>query len=163
MNENFRHREEKTFSGCPHVSRIIVHSFVGILSSIDPRPSFRLFELEPDSKVIFGFSASADVESELSKTPRFVKHAKYFILMIDKALGMLGPDIDLLTEIMLDLGVKHVSYGVKPEYFPSMGRALIHSMQEQLGSRFTEETKDTWVEVYGALSYDMIRAQKMKH
>jgi hypothetical protein len=28
--------------------------------------------------------------------------------MIDKALGMLGPDIELLTEILLDLGIKHV-------------------------------------------------------
>ena len=82
--------------------------------------------------------------------------------MIDKALGMLGPDIELLTEILLDLGKKHVGYGVKPEYFPSMGRALIHSVKEQLGEKYTEETKDAWVEVYGALSYDMIRAQQLK-
>eukprot|EP00429_Kryptoperidinium_foliaceum_P010424 CAMPEP_0176002098 /NCGR_PEP_ID=MMETSP0120_2-20121206/470_1 /TAXON_ID=160619 /ORGANISM="Kryptoperidinium foliaceum, Strain CCMP 1326" /LENGTH=159 /DNA_ID=CAMNT_0017334673 /DNA_START=96 /DNA_END=575 /DNA_ORIENTATION=+ len=122
----------------------------------------KLFELEPESKAIFGFSKTADVERELSKAPRFIKHAKYFIQMIDKALGMLGPDIELLTEILLDLGAKHVGYGVKPEYFPSMGRALIHAVKEQLGDRFTDEMKDAWVEVYGALSYDMIRAQKIK-
>ena len=82
--------------------------------------------------------------------------------MIDKALGMLGPDIELLTEILLELGQKHVNYGVKPEYFPSMGRALIFAIQEQLGEdEFNAEIKDSWVEVYGALSYDMIRAQKM--
>jgi nitric oxide dioxygenase len=57
---------------------------------------------------------------------------------------------------------KHVSYGVKPEYFPSMGKALISSIQETLGeTHFTSETKDCWVEVYGALSYDMIRGQKL--
>ncbi len=122
----------------------------------------RLFELEPEAKAIFGFDKNADVMSELSKAPRFIKHAKYFIQMIDKALGMLGPDIELLTEILLDLGAKHVGYGVKPEYFPSMGRALIHSVKEQLGDKFSEEMKDAWVEVYGALSYDMIRAQKIK-
>lgn len=120
--------------------------------------------MEPEAKTIFGFDRNADVENELSKSPRFTKHAKYFIQMIDKALGMLGPDIELLTEILLDLGQKHVSYGVKPEYFPSMGRALIHSVQLQLGDKtFTEETKDAWVEVYGALSYDMIRGQKIKN
>lgn len=123
----------------------------------------RLFEQEPDAKTIFGFDKSADVATTLSKSPRFTKHAKYFIQMIDKALGMLGPDIELLTEILLDLGAKHVGYGVKPEYFPSMGRALIHAVQEQLGDRFTDEMKDAWVEVYGALSYDMIRGQKTKH
>ena len=98
----------------------------------------------------------------MAKSKRFTKHAAYFIQMIDKALGMLGPDIELLTEILLELGQKHVNYGVKPEYFPSMGRALIFAIQEQLGEdEFTSEIKDSWVEVYGALSYDMIRAQKM--
>ncbi len=44
---------------------------------------------------------------ELTKHERFSKHATYFIQMIDKALGMLGPDIELLTEILMDLGLKH--------------------------------------------------------
>ena len=44
---------------------------------------------------------------ELAKHERFSKHATYFIQMIDKALGMLGPDIELLTEILMDLGLKH--------------------------------------------------------
>jgi hemoglobin-like flavoprotein len=121
----------------------------------------RLFELEPEAKLIFGFGKSTDVLSEkLMKSQRFVKHAMYFIQMIDKALGMLGPDIELLTEILMDLGAKHVNYGVKPEYFPSMGRALLHAVKSSLGDEFTEDVKDAWVEVYGALSYDMIRAQK---
>lgn len=141
-----------------HLNCSLPKSFLSIIM----QPSSRLFELEPEAKGIFGFKASADVDKELSKAPRFTKHAKYFIQMIDKALGMLGPDIELLTEILLDLGAKHVGYGVKPEYFPSMGRALIYAVKEQLGDHFTDETKDAWVEVYGALSYDMIRAQKIK-
>jgi nitric oxide dioxygenase len=121
----------------------------------------RFFALEPEAKAIFGFKKSQSDE-ELEKSKRFTKHAAYFIQMIDKALGMLGPDIELLTEILLELGQKHVNYGVKPEYFPSMGRALIFAVQEQLGEEeFNSEIKDSWVEVYGALSYDMIRAQKM--
>jgi len=120
----------------------------------------RFFDLEPEAKRVFGFR-STQSEEELIKSRRFTKHAGYFISMIDKALGMLGPDIELLTEILMELGVKHVSYGVEPEYFPSMGRALIHSIQDTLGEKhFTPEIKDSWVEVYGALSYDMIRAQK---
>lgn len=99
--------------------------------------------------------------AEVLKSARFVKHAKYFIQMIDKALSMLGPDIEILTEILLELGEKHVRYGVKPEYFPSMGRALIDTVQEALGEKdFTSDIKADWVEVFGALSYDMIRAQK---
>ena len=41
-----------------------------------------------------------------------------------------------------------------------MGRALIHAVQESMDSTWNEEIKDAWIEVYGALSYDMIRAQK---
>lgn len=111
--------------------------------------------------IIFGFNRN-DSMDELAKSPKFHRHAKYFIRMIDKALGMLGPDIELLTDILLDLGAKHVEYGVKPEYYPSMGRALIHTIDVSLGDKFTDSVKDAWVEVYGAMSYDMIRAQKFK-
>jgi len=68
---------------------------------------FRLFELEPAAKVIFGFKEE-DSPSKLAKMERFSKHAQYFIQMIDKALGMLGPDIELLTDVLMDLGLKHV-------------------------------------------------------
>mmetsp|Transcript_3787 Transcript_3787/g.5953 ORF Transcript_3787/g.5953 Transcript_3787/m.5953 type:complete len:158 (+) Transcript_3787:152-625(+) len=121
----------------------------------------KFFALEPEAKAIFGFRDNQSDE-QLIKSRRFLKHASYFIQMIDKALGMLGPDIELLTEILLELGQKHVNYGVKPEYFPSMGRSLIHAIQATLGDdSFDAEIKDSWVEVYGALSYDMIRAQKL--
>ena len=64
---------------------------------------------------------------------------------------------------MIFVSMRLKQYGVKPEYFPSMGRALIYAVEQQLGEeKFTRETKDAWVEVYGALSYDMIRAQHIK-
>ena len=90
-------------------------------------------------------------------------HASYLIQMIDTALNMLGPDIELLTEMLYDLGEKHVRYGVKPAYFPVMGVALICTLEECLGSdKFTPSMKEAWVEVYQALSSDMIAGQKGK-
>jgi hemoglobin-like flavoprotein len=136
-------------------------SFHALSLPLCPPHYFRFFALEPEAKSIFGFRDNQS-DDQLIKSRRFLKHAAYFIQMIDKALGMLGPDIELLTEILLELGKKHVVYGVKPEYFPSMGRALIFAVQSVLGQdAFPAEIKDSWVEVYGALSYDMIRAQKM--
>lgn len=73
---------------------------------------------------------------------------------------MLGPDIEILTEILMELGEKHVRFGVKAEYFPCMGRALIDTIAEELGPSFTTDMKADWNEVYGAMAYDMIRAQK---
>lgn len=120
----------------------------------------RFFAIEPNVKVIFGFKVSQPDE-ELAKTRLFLRHSSYFIKIIDKALGLLGPDVELLTEILLELGQKHVNYGVKPAYFAVLGQALIATIQETLGDEFTQEIKVSWVEVYNALSYDMIRAQKM--
>jgi hypothetical protein len=57
------------------------------------------------------------------KSKRFIMHAAYLVQMLDTVLNMLGPDIELLTEIMLDLGAKHLRYGVKPDMFPRMGEA----------------------------------------
>jgi methyl-accepting chemotaxis protein len=86
-------------------------------------------------------------------------HAAYLIQMIDTALNMLGPDIELLTEIMTELGIKHVRYGVKPEMFPIMGDALNHTLETTLKGSFTEPIKESWIETYKALSQDMVRAQ----
>jgi hemoglobin-like flavoprotein len=86
-------------------------------------------------------------------------HAAYLVQMLDTALNMLGPDTELLTEIMHELGMKHVRYGVKPEMFPIMGDALLHTLETTLKSDFTETIKEAWIEVYSALSQDMIRAQ----
>jgi hypothetical protein len=71
--------------------------------------------MEPEAQLIFGFPKEMNPNSDAElKSLRFVKHAEFFIQMIDKALSMLGPDIELLTEILLELGEKHVRYGVKP-------------------------------------------------
>eukprot|EP00526_Cylindrotheca_closterium_P023299 CAMPEP_0113638600 /NCGR_PEP_ID=MMETSP0017_2-20120614/20227_1 /TAXON_ID=2856 /ORGANISM="Cylindrotheca closterium" /LENGTH=161 /DNA_ID=CAMNT_0000549727 /DNA_START=59 /DNA_END=544 /DNA_ORIENTATION=- /assembly_acc=CAM_ASM_000147 len=122
----------------------------------------KFFTVEPDAKEIFGFRSDMDPNSdEVVKNTRFVKHAQFFIQMIDRALALLGPEIELLTEIMLELGEKHVRYGVKAEYFPAMGSALIDAVKTILGEEhFSEEIRADWLEVYGALSYDMIRGQK---
>ena len=67
--------------------------------------------MEPEAKAIFGFKDDLTM-AELTKHERFSKHATYFIQMIDKALGMLGPDIELLTEILMDLGMKHAKVNI---------------------------------------------------
>ncbi|GAX25643.1 hypothetical protein FisN_15Lh009 [Fistulifera solaris] len=123
----------------------------------------RLFDKCPQSKTLFGFPIDIDVDSpELLSSKRFLAHAVYLLEMIDTALNMLGPDIELLTDIMTELGKKHVSYGVKPDMFPIMGDALIYMLRDVLGDEFTDATEEAWKETYGALSADMIRSMVSK-
>ena len=78
-----------------------------------PTPvSFSLFAHCPEAKVLFGFPIDVDTNSdELLTSKRFLAHASYLLEMIDTSLSMLGPDIELLTEIMEELGIKHIRYG----------------------------------------------------
>ena len=70
-----------------------------------------------------------------------------------------GPDIELLSEILEELGQKHVRYGVKPEMFPVMGEALAHTLAECLGKDFDSAAKEAWKDTYKEISSDMLKAQ----
>ena len=71
---------------------------------------------------------------------------------------MLGPDAELLGDILKDLGKKHAHFGVKADFFPFMGDALIATLKETLGEQFTPETEKSWLKVYAALSDKMVEA-----
>lgn len=94
---------------------------------------------------------------DLLRSKRFITHSVYLLEMIDTALNMLGPDIELLTEIMMDLGKKHIRYGVTPEMFPAMRDALVATLTDSLGDDFTAAAREAWIETYKELSGDMIR------
>ena len=50
--------------------------------------------------MLFGFPIEIDpYAKEVYTSKRFVMHASYLLQMLDTALNMLGPDIDLLTEM----------------------------------------------------------------
>jgi nitric oxide dioxygenase len=82
--------------------------------------------------------------------------------MVDRAIALLGPDIELLTDILMELGRQHLKFGVEASFYPPMGQALIHTMEEMLGDKFVSSAKDAWLECYTALAYDMIRAKHSK-
>lgn len=119
---------------------------------------YSLFDKCPQTKPLFGFPIDIDPASpELLNSKRFKMHAAYMIQMLDTALNMLGPDIELLTEIMEELGVKHVRYGVKPEMFAMMGEALMTTLEQVLGKEYNAAVKEAWRVTYHELSQDMIR------
>ena len=68
-------------------------------------------------------------------------------------------DLQLLSEIMLELGAKHIRYGVKADMFPVMGDSLLLALGSVLKDDFTDEIREAWVETYAELSGDMIKGQ----
>jgi hypothetical protein len=119
----------------------------------------RLFDLDPSAAEVFRFDRSALLdEDEFYRSERLIKHAMMFINMLDRALQLLGPDSAMMSDILSELGEKHVKYGVKPHHFAAMGEALMGVLAELLGDRFDKETRDAWCEVYQLMSCDMIQA-----
>lgn len=120
--------------------------------------SFRLFELEPRTKKVFGFDISYNPSAEeLEKSGNLI-HAVRMIQMFDAAFSMLGPDTETLTEVLNELGKRHIKYGVKASFFPFMGKSLLHAMSLKLGNEWTSELEAAWIEVYEELSGEIMKS-----
>lgn len=120
---------------------------------------FRLFTKCPETKLMFDFPIDFDPEcEEIKSSKRFSQHSRHLILMLDRAVNLLGPDIAILHMILADLGTKHARIGVKEEYYPYMGEALIRTLKNILGDKLTPEAIDAWRVVYDVLCGEMVKA-----
>lgn len=63
-----------------------------------------------------------------------------------------------MTEILEELGEKHIQYGVTPDMYPVMGVALCASLTKMLGEdKFDSTHRAAFERLYGDLAGDMIR------
>jgi len=120
---------QKTFEKVRPISDTVVELFYN-----------RLFELRPSFKALF----KGDMKTQ----------DKMLIQMIDYAVsGLDNPDTILPT--IQDLGKRHVGYGVKEEYYDTVGESLLWTLEKGLGNNFTPEVKDAWAAAYKLLSDTM--------
>lgn len=66
--------------------------------------------------------------------------------------------LETIEGAVADLAVRHVSYGVVPQHYETVGRALIDTLEAGLGDAFTPEVRSAWIGCYGAISAKMIAA-----
>lgn len=97
----------------------------------------RLFDLDPELKPLF----KGDMTGQGRK----------LMAMINTAVNALDR-LDEIVPAVQDLGRRHVGYGVKDKDYDTVGAALLWTLEKGLGSSFTPEVKDAWVEVYGILA-----------
>mmetsp|Transcript_68923 Transcript_68923/g.183623 ORF Transcript_68923/g.183623 Transcript_68923/m.183623 type:complete len:160 (-) Transcript_68923:177-656(-) len=115
----------------------------------------------PKGKTLFGFNANIEPSSPLIlKSRRFLMHASYFVQMIDTSLTMLGPGVEILTEIMTELGEKHARMGVESEMYPIMCEALVYAIERATGESFSSASRKAWKEFFAGISNSMIQAGK---
>lgn len=85
-------------------------------------------------------------------------HANAFAGLFDSIFQMLGPDIEFIEEILLQVGKKHKTLGVAPSLFPFMGQALIYSLEKFLRKPLTNSQRAAWEEVYEVISNEIVKS-----
>ena len=108
----------------------------------------RLFELDPSVKPLF--------KSDMAVQGRLLMQT------IGAAVAGLD-DLSALTPIVQDLGVRHARYGVQPEHYDTVGEALLWTLGQGLGEKFTPEVRTAWTEVYCLLAQVMQDAATASH
>lgn len=105
----------------------------------------RLFAIAPETRVMF--------EDDLAGQKR---------KLLDTLASLVGylTHPDLLGGAITSLGQRHARYGVEPAHYGPAGEALLASLAELLGPRFTPEVRAAWTALYGHLSRAMLSAQR---
>eukprot|EP00930_Biecheleria_cincta_P097781 TRINITY_DN89462_c0_g1_i1.p1 TRINITY_DN89462_c0_g1~~TRINITY_DN89462_c0_g1_i1.p1 ORF type:complete len:151 (-),score=34.52 TRINITY_DN89462_c0_g1_i1:397-849(-) len=66
-------------------------------------------------------------------------------------------DVNELVPMLNQLGMRHVGYGLKPEYVQLAGTILVDVLKEGLGNAFTKDVENAWVMVFSFMSATMFQ------
>jgi hemoglobin-like flavoprotein len=120
----------------------------------------QLFEISPETKVIFGFQQKQEnIEKHPMLRMGLMVHGLRIVQMIDEVLNWLGPDMDVLHSILSDLGKRHERYGVKKEHFVHMGEAIRGALSKILDAKhYTKDIDLAWKEIFDKFSLAIVQS-----
>lgn len=93
----------------------------------------RLFERAPELKDLF----SQDIE----------RQARKFVQSLRVIVGGLS-STEKAAPVLQRLGQRHQGYGVQSDHYAIVGRALIDTIEAELGDGFTDEMRESWVAAF---------------
>ena len=64
--------------------------------------------------------------------------------------------LDELKGDIVSMAKRHKNYGVKPHHYNLVGRALLWTLQKELGPEWNEDVRAAWINCYAILSGTMI-------
>jgi|SRR5579864_293040 len=123
--------------------RLVRESFESVRTMAEPIGLLfygKLFELAPAVRPMF----HNDLELQVRK----------LMDMLSSVVESLD-DFESIRPKLEDLGRKHASYGVRPEQYETLTRALLWTLGEALGADFDQRTSEAWKNALGAISQAM--------
>lgn len=100
------------------------------------------------------FTEYPEVEPLFANTQMEEQKKKLFDSLVLVVDNLQAPDV--LSQTLKGLGTKHVQYGVLPLHYPMVGGSLLKTFDSFLGSDWTPEVKQAWVEAYTAVAQLML-------
>jgi len=98
----------------------------------------RLFEIDPGVEVLFDH-----VDMKLQ--------GEMLMVMIGNAVDMLEQP-HKLAALLKASGRRHLKYGVQSSHYDTVGKALLWTLEQQLGAQWDKETKLAWNWVYACIA-----------
>jgi hemoglobin-like flavoprotein len=132
----------------PRQKRLVRESFASVAdysTSLTKLFYGRLFELAPGVRGLFKVSLE--------------EQSKKLLEMLATIVNALDHPEDLRPRLA-ELGRKHVTYGVKPEHYELVRKALLWALAQALEGEFDPETKDAWDQLLRAVATAMLEEQK---
>jgi hemoglobin-like flavoprotein len=97
----------------------------------------KLFELDPAVRSMF----KGDMKEQGKKLMQMIGVAVH-------GLDNLGE----LTPAIAAMGKRHTGYGVEDSHYETVGEALLWTLDQGLGEKFTADAKEAWTIVYTTLA-----------
>lgn len=120
-----------------------------------------LFKIAPVTKSLFPVSvrkryrdwscSEEEVEDGFENSPALRNLFAKVVEAVGSAVAGLHNISRLVAELNA-LGMRHINYNMKEEFFEYGGQALVLTLQDGLGTSLTEDVKQAWVAVYEFIS-----------
>lgn len=133
----------------PDQIRLVQASFEDVVPIAEPAAALfyeRLFTLDPSLRRLF---AQADMAAQGRKLVQAIAYV----------VGALYAPEEMLGSVR-SLGQRHVRYGVEDRHYATVGAALLWTLEQGLGERFTPAVRDAWAAAYGVVSGTMMAAAR---
>ncbi|KAG6553558.1 hypothetical protein Mapa_004471 [Marchantia paleacea] len=117
----------------------------------------KIFEMAPDMRDLFPFTQ--DPTLPLEKNYKLKAHALLVFKLTGDAAVQLGENgsIQSLHPKLIDLGKKHLGYGVLLEHFVVVKSALLHTIEGAVPAEWSAEQKDATTQAWSG-AYDVVVA-----
>jgi hemoglobin-like flavoprotein len=100
----------------------------------------RLFQIDPNLRPLF----NGDMQEQGRK----------LMAMMNTVVNGLTR-LEAIVPAVQDLGRRHAGYGVQDSHYDTVAEALLWTLGQGLGERFTKEVEEAWVAAYTLLAQTM--------